>query len=53
MRLSHYHGEMTVIRNVFIGQSAHAGIVAAAVSHAYIWVHYLTTEKPDMEVIYR
>jgi hypothetical protein len=29
-----------------------AGIVAAAFSHAYIWVHYLTTEKPDMEVIY-
>jgi hypothetical protein len=29
-----------------------AAIVAAAFSHAYIWVHYLTTEKPDMEFIY-
>lgn len=29
-----------------------AAVVAAAFSHAYIWVHYLTTEKPDMEVIY-
>lgn len=29
-----------------------AGIVAAAFSHAYIWVHYLTTEKPDMAFIY-
>ncbi|MFW2403548.1 MAG: methyltransferase [Gammaproteobacteria bacterium] len=29
-----------------------SGIVAAAFSHAYIWVHYLTTEKPDMEFIY-
>lgn len=30
-----------------------AGVAAAAFSHAYIWVHYLTTEKPDMEYIYR
>lgn len=30
-----------------------AGVVAAAFSHAYIWVHYLTTERPDMEAIYR
>lgn len=30
-----------------------AGVVAAAFSHAYIWVHYVTTEKPDMEAIYR
>ncbi|MFQ5634767.1 MAG: methyltransferase [Gammaproteobacteria bacterium] len=29
-----------------------AAVVAAAFSHAYIWVHYLTTEKPDMEFIY-
>jgi len=29
-----------------------AAIVAAAFSHAYIWVHYLTTEKPDMKFIY-
>ncbi|MGI9343764.1 MAG: methyltransferase [Gammaproteobacteria bacterium] len=29
-----------------------AAIVAAAFSHAYIWVHYLTTEKPDMNFIY-
>jgi len=29
-----------------------AGAVAAAFSHAYIWVHYLTTEKPDMATIY-
>lgn len=30
-----------------------AGIAAAAFSHGYIWVHYLTTEKPDMEYMYR
>lgn len=27
-------------------------LVAAAFSHLYIWVHYWTTEKPDMERIY-
>ena len=29
-----------------------AALVAAAVSHAYIWVHYWCTEKPDMQWIY-
>ena len=29
-----------------------AALLAAAFNHFYIWVHYYTTEKPDMEVIY-
>ena len=29
-----------------------AAIAVAAFSHLYIWVHYLCTEKPDMEAIY-
>jgi hypothetical protein len=29
-----------------------AALVAAAFSHAYIWVHYFTVEKPDMTRIY-
>ena len=29
-----------------------AALVAAAFSHAYIWVHYFTVEKPDMRRIY-
>ena len=29
-----------------------AAFVAAAFSHAYIWVHYLATEKPDMDYLY-
>jgi hypothetical protein len=29
-----------------------AALVAAALSHAYIWVHYWCTEKPDMQWIY-
>jgi len=29
-----------------------AGLVFAAFSHAYIWVHYFATERPDMRVIY-
>jgi protein-S-isoprenylcysteine O-methyltransferase Ste14 len=32
---------------------SHAGLVAALFQHAYIWVHYLCTEEPDMEVLYR
>ena len=29
-----------------------AALAAALFNHAYIWVHYLCTEKPDMERIY-
>lgn len=29
-----------------------AGLLFAAFSHLYIWVHYLTTEKPDMVRMY-
>lgn len=29
-----------------------AALVAAAFNHLYIWVHYYTTEKPDMKRIY-
>jgi hypothetical protein len=29
-----------------------AALVAAGFSHLYIWVHYYTTEKPDMQHIY-
>jgi hypothetical protein len=30
-----------------------AAIVAAAFNHAYIWVHFYCTEKPDIRHIYR
>jgi hypothetical protein len=30
-----------------------AAIIVALFSHTYIWVHYLVTEKPDMQFIYR
>ena len=29
-----------------------AALIGAAFSHAYIWVHYFTVEKPDMQRIY-
>lgn len=35
----------------FLFQSV-AALVVAAFSHAYIWVHYFATEKPDMARIY-
>ena len=31
---------------------SHAALVAALFQHAYIWVHYLCTEEPDMGVLY-
>jgi protein-S-isoprenylcysteine O-methyltransferase Ste14 len=31
---------------------SHAALVAALFQHGYIWVHYLCTEEPDMEVLY-
>jgi hypothetical protein len=31
---------------------SHATLVAALFQHAYIWVHYICTEKPDMEILY-
>jgi hypothetical protein len=35
----------------FAGASC-AALVVAMVSHAYIWVHYICTERPDMRLIY-
>jgi protein-S-isoprenylcysteine O-methyltransferase Ste14 len=32
--------------------SSRAALIAAAFNHAYIWVHYYCTEKPDMRRIY-
>ena len=31
---------------------SHAALVAALFQHAYVWVHYLCTEEPDMAVLY-
>lgn len=35
----------------FIAQS-HVALAAALFQHAYIWVHYFCTEKPDMDLMY-
>jgi protein-S-isoprenylcysteine O-methyltransferase Ste14 len=32
--------------------SSKAALLAAGFNHAYIWVHYFTTERPDMRRIY-
>ena len=37
---------------IAIGYDSSAALVVAAFSHAYIWVHYHATEKPDMEYLY-
>jgi len=37
---------------IAIGFNSLAALAVAAFSHAYIWVHYYSTEKPDMSFIY-
>lgn len=37
---------------IAIGFNSAAALIVAAFSHAYIWVHFYATEKPDMESIY-
>ena len=37
---------------IAIGFNSMAALVVAAFSHAYIWVHYFATEKPDMDFLY-
>jgi hypothetical protein len=34
------------------GFNSSAALIVASFSHAYIWVHYFSTEKPDMNFIY-
>ena len=37
---------------IAIGLNSSAALVVAAFSHAYIWVHFYATEKPDMDYLY-
>jgi hypothetical protein len=38
--------------SIALFHQSHAALSAALFQHAYIWVHYYCTEKPDMEIIY-
>jgi len=37
---------------IALGLDSSAALVVAAFSHAYIWVHFYSTEEPDMRYIY-
>lgn len=37
---------------IAVAGASRASLVVAAFSHAYIWVHYYCTERPDMKLIY-
>jgi hypothetical protein len=37
---------------IAVGFNSSAALTVAAFSHAYIWVHFYSTEKPDMEYLY-
>jgi protein-S-isoprenylcysteine O-methyltransferase Ste14 len=37
---------------IAVGFNSSATLVVAAFSHAYIWVHFHATEKPDLDFLY-
>ena len=37
---------------IAIGFNSSSALIVAAFSHAYIWVHFYATEKPDMNFLY-
>jgi hypothetical protein len=37
---------------IAVGFNSSAGLAVAAFSHAYIWLHFYATEKPDMDFLY-
>ena len=37
---------------IALGLDSKAALLVAAFSHIYIWVHYLSVERPDMEYLY-
>ena len=37
---------------IAVGFNSTAALTVAAFSHAYIWVHFFATEKPDMDYLY-
>ena len=37
---------------IALGFNSQAALLVAAFSHAYIWVHHFTVEKPDMQYLY-
>lgn len=37
---------------IAVGLNSSSALVVAAFSHAYIWVHFYATEKPDMDFIH-
>ena len=51
LRWTHHHNEdqYWILGLVFLSQAA---LLAAMFNHLYIWVHYYSTEKPDMRLIY-
>lgn len=38
---------------IAIGFNSISALAVAAFSHAYIWVHFYATEKPDMDFLYK
>jgi len=41
-----------IVWAIAIGFNSAAALIVAGFSHAYIWVHFHATEKPDMDYLY-
>lgn len=42
-----------ILWSIAIAYGSRVGMIVAFFNHAYIWVHYVCTERPDMHQIYR
>jgi hypothetical protein len=47
-----YTGAFLLLWAIAVAGASWSAFVVAAFSHAYIWVHYFCTERPDMRLIY-
>lgn len=49
---SMYSFAFLLLWSIALFQGSQPALIVAIFQHAYIWVHYFCTEKPDMEIIY-
>lgn len=47
-----YQYAFLLLWSIALLNQSQAGLIAAAFQHLYIWVHYYTVEKPDMDLIF-
>jgi hypothetical protein len=48
-----YSFALLLLWSIALLVDSQAALSAALFEHAYVWVHYFCTEKPDMEIVYK